>query len=442
MIKKIIRDSNSVTWCRIAATIIILFAAKNVFFSVIHWKNMEGWEAYWIAQAIANGEGYSFPSAYRWLFDSIVDGKYHPTAWIDPVYTYCLAGLIWLFGDYHQLAAAIFNMFLYVVIFILTYHLAERLISSKAAVLTVVLLAISYFFSLASYMNNPYLATSFILLSAVVLVNYFERPSLRNAVILGVVLGLTVLACPSAQFFIPVTAISILFWGRGKLKSSVLYSIIVCVVSVAIIAPWTIRNYLLFDEFVPVRSGAGQIIFIGVVAVAATVIPEKIASSTKPAWKEKTARKAVFNIRNNTDAKRSLEKFQMEYANEVGPDQWSDMNEAQRDKWFLREAKEFIYNNPLISVQLAMAKIEVFVRSMKLIGVAILLLAILGALVTLRNPAIFTVTLWVSFYIGPFLLIIAYYSRYRAPIEPLLSLLATFALYWIFQRLGAVLRQQ
>jgi len=36
---------------------------------------------------------------------TVVDtGEYFPTAWIDPLYTYCLAGLIYLFGSAHAIA--------------------------------------------------------------------------------------------------------------------------------------------------------------------------------------------------------------------------------------------------------------------------------------------------------------------------------------------------
>lgn len=425
---------NTTTWCRFIAVAILLFSANSSFTSVINWESVKGWETYFIAQAIAEGEGYSFPPTHRWLFDISNDNRYHLTAWVDPFYTYCIAGFIYLFGDYHKLAVAIFNLLLYVVIFSLTYHLAERLISSIGGVLAVLLLSMTAFPTMGTQMINTFLAATFILLSASVLVSYYEKPDFRNAAILGLVLGLTVLASPGAQFFILVTVISIVFWGRKNIKSALLYSIIVCVISIAVVAPWTIRNYLVFDEFVPVRNGAGQIVFIGVIAAAATVIPEKIISKTKPAWQEETARTAVFNIRSNYDKRRSLEKFQMEYAKEVGPAQWGVMNEAQRDKWFFKEAKRFALANPIISIQLAIAKIELFARTMGRIGMLIMLLAIIGALITLKNPAVSTISLWLCFYIGPFILVIPYFTRYRATIEPLLILLAVFAINSIYHR--------
>jgi hypothetical protein len=267
-----------------------------------------------------------------------------------------------------------------------------------------------------------------------VLVNFFERPCFLRAAALGLALGLTVLASPSAQFFIPVAAISIIFWGRQNCKIAVLHSIIVFIIAVVIMTPWTIRNYIVFNEFFSVRNGAGQIVFVGVVAAAGTVMPERISSSIKPIWQAKTPRMAVFNIYRNKDNLAALEQFQLEYAKEVASNLWHHMNEAQRDKWFFKETKEFILANPIISIQLAIAKIELFVRAMGWFGTGIIFWAIVGVIITLRNPAVSTIGFWVASYVGPFLLVICYYNRYRAPIEPLLTLLAVFAIIWIINR--------
>jgi len=433
-VRKIIAEMSITSWCRVIATIVLLLSIKKKLLAVVHWENMKGWEAYFVAKAIVKGEGYSFPSETRWLFDSVADGMYHPTAWVDPLYTFCLAGMIWLFGDYHQLAAAIFNMLLYVAVFVLIYHLAERLLSSKWAVFTILLLAGSGFSSMASQMNNTYLAACLVVLSAVILVNYFERPDLARATLLGLVLGVTVLGFPGAQLFIPVTVISIIFWERQNYRVAAIHALSVFVVAAAIMAPWVVRNYIVFDEFVSVRSGVGQIAFVGEVASAATVMPERIPSNVKPGWEAETPRGAIFSIYNDYDKRRALERFQMAYAKEVGPKRWDEMNEPQRDKWFFGEAKKFILANPSVSMQFAIAKMELFARAMGWYGVGILLLAIIGVSVTLKNPVVTTFGLWVGSYTGPFFILICYFGRYRAPIEPLLTLLAAYAIYWFYHK--------
>ena len=432
--RKIISEISTASWCRVIAVIVLLLSVKKILLAVVHWENMKGWEAYFVAKALVNGEGYSFPSKSRWLFESVADGMYHPTSWVDPLYTFCLAGMIWLFGEYHQLAAAIFNLVFYVAVFVLVYYLAERLLSSKWAVFTILLLAGSGFSSIASQMNNTHLAACLVVLSAVMLVNYFERPDLRRATLLGLVLGITVLGFPGAQLFIPATVISVIFWGRQNYKAATIHALSVLVVAAAILVPWVVRNYIVFDEFVSVRNGVGQLAFVGVVASAATVMPEKIASNVKPEWEAETPRGAIFSIYNDYGKRRALERFPMEYAKEVGPTQWNEMNEPRRDKWFFGEAKKFILANPSVSMQFAVAKMEVFARAMGWYGVGILLLAIIGVLVTLKNRVVTTFGLWAVSYTGPFFIIICYFGRYRAPIEPLLTLLATYAIYWLYNK--------
>ena len=182
----------------------------------------------------------------------------------------------------------------------------------------------------------------------------------------------------------------------------------------------------------------GQIVFVGVVAAATgDVIQGQKASNINSITEIKTPRKSILEIYHNKDKRKALEKFQLEYAKEVAPKQWGHMNEAQRDRLFLKESKKFILDNPKISMQLAIAKFEVFVRVMGQFGVLIILLSIIGILVTLKNPAVSTVSLWVGSYIGPFFLIISYYERYRAPIEPLLTLFAVFAINWLYCKFHA-----
>ena len=161
----------------------------------------------------------------------------------------------------------------------LTYRLGERLISPPAAVIGVLALAIMKKFVWdASFMNNTMLAATFIVLAALMLVKFLEGPSYRRAGMLGLVLGLTALACPSAQLFIPVTVAMIAAWGWKNLRPSVSQAILVLVAAAMIVLPWTVRNYLVFGKFVSVRTGAGQITFVGVVATAGTVKPELLRS--------------------------------------------------------------------------------------------------------------------------------------------------------------------
>ncbi|MBE7444953.1 MAG: hypothetical protein HS132_06800 [Planctomycetia bacterium] len=286
-----------------------------------------------------------------------------------------------------------------------------------------------YFACNVPYMNNTLLASVLILFSVLALLGYFQLPSISRSGVLGMILGFTVLGCPGTQFFILVTPLAILLVRWRERRRVVWQALTVTVAAVVIIAPWTIRNYLIFDEFVPVRTGTGMLAFTGVVAVAGAVDPNLVQSVVKPSWSEKNPRSAVM-LANRKNDRIALENFQMLYiAEEVNPHRLNIMNEAQRDAWFLREAKVFLAEHPFLSIQLAAAKIEVFVRKVGRFGVLVFAFAILGGALSIRHYPIMILAFWVGTYIAPFSLIICYYIRYRSPIEPLLVIISLFAVH-------------
>lgn len=416
-------------WFRLASLLVAVVVVGRVGLEVLpDWQEVTGWEAYWIAQSLAAGEGFSFPSNVRWLFDSVNDGGYHPTAWMDPVYTFCLAGLILLFGEYHQMAAAIFNLVLLLVAFGLTYRLGERLISPAAGLVAVMVLAlIELYPATALHMNNPVLASVMVLLSASVLLTYLEAPTNRRAGVLGLVLGLTALACPSSLYFMPVTVAMVAALGWRNRRPALIQASLVFLFAVLAMLPWTIRNYLTFQRFVPVRNGTGQMAFLSVVGPAGTVAPETVRSQVKPSYGAESPYYAISHLR-RYDERHALYSFQMDYAKELGGTAFAAMNEAERDAWFLKETKEFMRAHPALSLRLAIEKLKLFLRVTDHgFGIILCLLAAAGGLLAIRTPAALTLSLWVAAFVGPFLIIAPFFYRYRAPIEPLLALLAVFA---------------
>ena len=435
---KLMLGSGKIAWYRLAALIIAVIVVTRFGIVLLSdWQNLKGYETYSIAKALVAGEGFSFPSSRPWPLEPIGNGGFHPTAWADPIYTFLLAGLIWFFGGYHQLAAAAFNIVLLLAVFGLTYCLGERLISPPAGVMGVLALSLmqSFIWS-GSLMTNTMLAATFILLAALMLVKFLDGPNHRRAAALGLVLGLTALVCPSAQFFIPITAAMVAAWGWRKRRAAASQAILLFVAAALTVLPWTIRNYLVFGEFVPIRTGAGQITFVGVVATAGTVRPELLRSNIKPAWSAETPRSAVKQLAllfDKFDKIKALDRYQQEYTMEVSPAEYATMNEAQRDSWLFQEAKVFIKANPVLAAQLAIAKLEAFVRILGSFGMLVCLLAALGGILAIRTPAALILALWIGAYVGPFLLVVCYNERYRAPTEPLLVVLAVFAVWRVFE---------
>lgn len=421
--------SGSLRWYRLTALLIAFVVVGQVGFQLLaEWREMSGWEAYWIAQSLAAGEGFSFPSEVRWLFDSVNDGQFHATAWMDPIYTFCLAALIAVFGEYHQLAAAVFNLLLLLVVFGLTYRLGERLISPPAGLIAVLTLAlIELFPATALDMNNTLLASVMVLLVALTLVRFMEARTNRRAGMLGLVLGLTALACPSTLYFIPVTAVMVATMAWKERRPVVTQAALVLGLALIAMLPWSVRNYLTFKRLIPVRNGTGQIAFMSVVASAGTVAPEKLRSQVKPPFRTASPYFAVTTLR-GYEERLALYGFQRDYAKELGPSEYAAMNEAQRDDWFLKETKAFMLAHPRLSLQMAIVKLKLFLRiSDSALGILLGLLAAAGGLLAARTPSALILALWAGVFVGPFLIITPFFYRYRAPIEPILAVLAVFA---------------
>ena len=77
------------------------------------------------------------------------------------------------------------------------------------------------------------------------------------------------------------------------------------------------------------------------------------------------------------DERRALEAWQREVALTVGGADYQAMNEAQRDRWFLDQAKAFVLEHPALMLQIGAANLLQFV----LYGSLPVVMAVLGVLV-------------------------------------------------------------
>jgi len=121
----------------------------------------------------------------------------------------------------------------------------------------------------------------------------------------------------------------------------------------------------------------------------------------------------------------------MRYARAVMGNSWNGMNEAQRDKWFQREVRAYLFENPLLSIELATWKFVAFAQSMGPVGTVLLGLAMIGGILAIANWRIDVLALALSIaaFTVPFALAIPYYDRYRMPVEPIITVAAIIAFY-------------
>jgi hypothetical protein len=399
---------------------------------------VRGWEADDIARNLVNGRGFEFSSQSRWLWDKwhAQVGDTHPTAWVDPVYTFLLAGAHAVFDQHAYLAMFLLSFLCIAVVFACVYRLASRFGTEWTGVLAVGLLAIhlALFKTFFNDISNSAIATAMMSVTALVAVRYFEQPTFRRLVELGLMSGFLVLSCPAAQYSVALLALAIAWHHGPEFKVALPRALAFAVLAALVVAPWTLRNYLVFGELVLVRNGAGQIAWDGTVGPAATFLPGAAKTPVPAPWRSNGPRDAVWRM-TDKQWRLPMHRYQVASVAATPPHGYAQMNEAQRDQFYMSRTIEFIAQNPGVAAAMAIVKIQVFLTVFGGYGVLIAALAALGALLASREHRSWPLALATLGYSMPFLLVITYYGRYRAPVEPLIVVLAAVGLWLAWQRL-------
>jgi 4-amino-4-deoxy-L-arabinose transferase-like glycosyltransferase len=89
-----------------------------------------------------------------------------------------------------------------------------------------------------------------------------ERPTLARFVLAGLCAGLATLTRPNMLLLLPLLPVwsAVAFRGQGH---ALVKSLAVPAAAVAVIAPWSVRNYLVFHKFIPVSTLSGTNLLIG-----------------------------------------------------------------------------------------------------------------------------------------------------------------------------------
>jgi len=202
-------------------------------------------------------------STYLILARKLHSGEAYATAdtrafW-PPGYPFYLTGVFAVFGD--SASGILFsNLVLYVVTLVATYGLTLRLCGSISAKMAALLLAIwPNHVMLAGQATKEYLLLPLLLL-VVYCCHVATRASGSSARIAaagaGVLLGLSILVQPSLNLLACPLAL-LLFWASPKRQT--LVTLVALLVSALVpIVPWTVRNYRVFGEVVPLTTSGGS----------------------------------------------------------------------------------------------------------------------------------------------------------------------------------------
>ncbi|HYH00469.1 MAG TPA: glycosyltransferase [Terriglobales bacterium] len=217
-----------------------------------------GFETGRIAASIANGFGFANP------FDGITG----PTSWVAPVYPYLTALAFKLFGTYSQ-SSAFFLLTLNSLFSALTaipvYLIARRVYGDRVARWagwTWTLFPYCMYWAIKWIWETS--LSAFLLAVVVWLTLKLEEDArLRTWLWWGFTWGVLALTNPACIAFLPFAAAWVV-WRRWRQQLRwFVPALASALVFVAVLLPWEVRNYQVFDKFIFVRGNLGVELRLG-----------------------------------------------------------------------------------------------------------------------------------------------------------------------------------
>lgn len=341
------------------------------------------------------------------------------SAWRPPLYPVFLAAIYRAGGhDYRRvrIVQAVLSAFTVWVIFLWARLLFGASAAHWAAGIASVYPAFyAYYFSCSSFSAETLYA--FLLIAAFYKYFCFAYSDKASDLILsGVSLGLAILTRPVPALL--AAALPLVFFLAGYRPPRIWFPFIVFWAAVGLtLLPWTYRNYRVFGEFVPVTTLGGANFYLGNHEGA-----DGMGGSRDP----------------------SLDFYKEVYYPQDAALDAAGKTETQKAKYFYGKGREFAVSHPAEFMALLLRKMALYIDPRLVIGnrderrivvepgyLAVLAGAIWGFFLTRRRgddgrPMIVFLSIFLYFW-GIHAVTVAT-GRFRFPVEPLLILMAAYAL--------------
>ncbi|MCC5844277.1 MAG: hypothetical protein JJU05_08505 [Verrucomicrobia bacterium] len=97
---------------------------------------------------------------------------------------------------------------------------------------------------------------------SILMLMFFQGSALKS-LLAGLLLGYLILCIPTFMLTAPVLAFAVLLFEESPFKQRFLRTALLALASLTVVAPWSARNFRVFDAFVPVSSNSGFNLFLG-----------------------------------------------------------------------------------------------------------------------------------------------------------------------------------
>jgi 4-amino-4-deoxy-L-arabinose transferase-like glycosyltransferase len=365
-----------------------------------------GWETGRIAASLALGHGYSAPFY----------GGTEATAWVPPLFPFLLSLVFQLLGVYTKASAiailslnSVFSALTCIPIFFIARSFGER--SAKLAVWVWALYPYAIHYSATRVWDNCLDALLMAVLFAMAL---RMRPASRIVVWLvwGALWGVAALTNPALVAVLPLLLGWIYFRHRkDEFPRHFLRPAVAVALMALIVAPWIVRNYRVFHQFIPVRGNFWMEMHYGNNGDLSELIPNWVHPSTNE--RERQEYNRLGEVRYGLELKqRVLES--------VHRDPWAFIAMCFRRVLFTwggywTWSAKYLQNNPFATSHMLVTMV------VSLFAFAGLWLAIKG-----KNPVATPLVLVLLVFPIPYYLSHAN-PQYRHPIDPMILALGSYA---------------
>jgi len=353
-------------------------------------------------------------------------GKTGVTARRAPLYPHFIAGVYLVFGqdpDAVRLVQIVVNSLLVVLIYLFGRQVYSDAVGILAGIFAVIYPVFVY---LPSRFLTENVFVVLVFLSTWYLISHAQRSFVHYA-IGGGLIGLAILTRPALLLAPPFLFLWVL-GHSGRLRPALIRTLALTAGMACIMAPWTVRNYLVFDQFIPVTTNSGI-----------TLLHDNNVFIREMGWAGPQNRIFRPELIDPAFSEDSVT--------------WQSLNEAEQDKAYFNYAIRWIYHNPGEFLLLLPRKIvsylhfsqgantvEVKTRLMDLVNLMsyglLLPLMLVGFGWTLRHEG--REQRLIHYILATFLLGVLIYAggvRLRLPIEPFLLLFAAYTINSLWERL-------
>ena len=352
-----------------------------------------------IAWALASGHGYSSPWANTPLL---------PTAIEPPAYSFLLAGIFKMAGVYalgSLWIAVVLNAVFSSANAVLILRAGKRDFTSSAAVLAAWVWSCWTYEAVVAIRLWESSLTALLLMLALLWLPRVERSTRTSPWLLfGVLAGFAGLTNTTLLAIIP--AFALWTWiecrRRGQPRGPQLLAF--CAVFLIVLVPWTIRNYIVFHRLMPVRDNFGLELWLG-------NHPSPTAASDND-----------FPV--------------------LDPTAYNQLGEIRFMERKREMALRFIYEQPQQFLRRSLHRVWLFwIEPVKSAWGEISVLAWLGCFLAWRKRKAIAVPYAIVMILFPTVYYITHtYDTYRHPMEPVIILLACYAVTEITATMGRRLR--